>query len=97
MFVTFTIYVHPYKQESIFMWKRLGDVWCNLMHEQPMWPIHGRYECRICGRQHQVAWAEPQSGQLGRFRQQAERVPAVAQAGHFLRTNGEQSCGWRTC
>ena len=43
------------------MWKRLGDVWCSLMHEQPMWPIHGRYECRICGRQHQVAWAEPQS------------------------------------
>jgi hypothetical protein len=79
------------------MWKRLGAVWCSLMHEQPMWPIHGRYECGICGRQHEVAWAEPQSGQLGRFQQQVERVPAVAQAGHFLRANGEQSCGWRTC
>jgi hypothetical protein len=79
------------------MWKRLGDLWCNLMHEKPMWPIHGRYECSVCGRQHQVAWAEPQSGHCGGFPQPPERVPAVAHAGHFLRTNGEQSCGWRTC
>jgi hypothetical protein len=79
------------------MWKRLGDIWCNLMHEKPMWPIHGRYECRICGRRHQVAWAEPISGHRGGFLQQPERVPVGAQAGHFLRTNGEQSCGWRTC
>ena len=29
---------------------RAGSIWCNLMHESIMWPTHGHYECRICGR-----------------------------------------------
>jgi hypothetical protein len=28
----------------------LGAIWCGLMHESVMWPIHGRYQCRVCGR-----------------------------------------------
>jgi hypothetical protein len=79
------------------MWKRLGDIWCNLMHEKPMWPIHGRYECGICGRQHQVTWAGPKSGRPGEIHQQGESVPAPALSGRFLGTAGEQTCGWRTC
>jgi hypothetical protein len=23
---------------------KLGVMWCDLMHNSPMWPIHGQYE-----------------------------------------------------
>ena len=36
----------------------LGDLWCEVMHSSTMWPIHGHYECAICGRRHPVPWAE---------------------------------------
>jgi hypothetical protein len=36
---------------------KLGELWCDLMHDSPMWPIHGQYECRTCGRRHPVGWA----------------------------------------
>jgi hypothetical protein len=28
-----------------------------------MWPIHGHYQCRVCGRQYSVEWAEPPASQ----------------------------------
>jgi len=28
-----------------------------------MWPIHGHYQCRVCGRQYCVEWAEPPASQ----------------------------------
>src|SRR5271165_3475554 len=39
--------------------KRLGDFWCVYMHNSPMWPIHGQYECLTCGRRQPVPWAQP--------------------------------------
>lgn len=36
----------------------IGALWCFLMHDSPRWPIHGRYECAVCGRQHRVSWTE---------------------------------------
>jgi hypothetical protein len=38
--------------------KRLGDLWCSVMHESPLWPIHGHYQCRTCGREYPVAWQD---------------------------------------
>jgi hypothetical protein len=35
---------------------QLSDLWCSLMHESPMWPIHGHYRCRTCGREYPVEW-----------------------------------------
>src|ERR1700722_18587223 len=35
---------------------RAGTFWCDLMHDSPMWPIHGQYECRTCGRRYPVQW-----------------------------------------
>jgi hypothetical protein len=35
---------------------RIGDLWCRLMHAEPMWPAHGHYECRTCGRRFPVFW-----------------------------------------
>jgi hypothetical protein len=37
--------------------RRVADLWCTLMHDSLMWPIHGLYECRTCGRRQAVAWA----------------------------------------
>lgn len=34
----------------------ISDLWCNMMHDAAMWPVHGHYECRVCGRQYPVAW-----------------------------------------
>src|SRR5437588_11136417 len=36
---------------------KFGALWCGVMHDSPMWPIHGEYECRICGRRYQLQWA----------------------------------------
>jgi hypothetical protein len=41
----------------------LGSLWCSLVHEAPMWPIHGHYECRTCGRLHPVPWADAKPNQ----------------------------------
>ncbi len=38
---------------------RIADFWCKLMHTEPMWPSHGQYECRTCGRRHRVCWEDP--------------------------------------
>jgi len=36
--------------------KRLKELWCEVMHDSLMWPIHEHYECRSCGRRHAVPW-----------------------------------------
>jgi hypothetical protein len=35
----------------------LGALWCTFMHDAPMWPTHGHYQCRTCGRHYPVPWA----------------------------------------
>jgi hypothetical protein len=35
---------------------RVGTLWCGLMHDAPMWPIHGQYQCGACGRRYSVPW-----------------------------------------
>jgi hypothetical protein len=39
----------------------LGTAWCTLMHDSVMWPVHGQYECRTCGR-HYTAFPEAPAG-----------------------------------
>jgi len=34
-----------------------NDLWCEFMHEDAMWPIHGVYQCRQCLRKRTVPWA----------------------------------------
>jgi len=38
------------------MAERLGEWWCGLMHNTPMWPIRGSYRCRTCGLSYPVPW-----------------------------------------
>ncbi len=37
-------------------WGKLGDAWCRAVHDSLMWPAHGHYECRVCGRRRPVVW-----------------------------------------
>lgn len=30
----------------------IGAIWCNLAHKSVMWPVHGQYQCRACGRRY---------------------------------------------
>lgn len=39
--------------------ERISEFWCTLMHAEAMWPSHGQYECRTCGRRHLVCWEQP--------------------------------------
>lgn len=34
----------------------IADMWCRAMHDSPMWPSHGHYQCRTCGREYRVPW-----------------------------------------
>lgn len=36
----------------------LRSVWCRVMHDAPRWPIHGQYECGVCGAHYPVPWEE---------------------------------------
>jgi hypothetical protein len=38
------------------MIERILAAWCRKMHDGAMWPIHGRYICRQCLREHPVEW-----------------------------------------
>lgn len=33
-----------------------AEIWCKLMHTSLMWPTHGHYQCRTCGREYPVVW-----------------------------------------
>jgi hypothetical protein len=48
---------------------RFGTLWCSFLHDSPMWPFRDHYECRACGRQHRVPWAEPERTGAPRIRQ----------------------------
>jgi hypothetical protein len=37
----------------------LGTIWCSLMHDSVMWPIHGQYQCRTCGRRYSALPEDP--------------------------------------
>ncbi len=36
--------------------RQLTEFWCKSMHTSPMWPSHGHYRCRTCGREYPVPW-----------------------------------------
>jgi hypothetical protein len=38
--------------------KVIAELWCDFMHDAPMWPMHGHYECRTCGRRFEVPWMQ---------------------------------------
>ena len=38
--------------------ERIEQLWCENMHTQTMWPIHGKYRCGTCLREYRVAFDE---------------------------------------
>lgn len=57
---------------------KLGTLWCGLMHDSAMWPMHGHYECRTCGRIYPVAWAGNQYLAPERIRQPHLSAPRLS-------------------
>jgi hypothetical protein len=52
--------VQPKFRPNLF--ERVGAWWCRMMHNSPMWPVRGHYQCRSCGRNFLISWAnEPQT------------------------------------
>jgi hypothetical protein len=37
-------------------WSSVAELWCRLMHAEPMWPVHGHYRCRLCWREYPARW-----------------------------------------
>jgi hypothetical protein len=50
--------------------EKLEKIWCEVMHRETMWPIHGAYRCGVCLREYPVVFA----GSSGRA-PAAEPVP----------------------
>lgn len=42
---------------------KVGDVWCELMHDDITWPVDGHYNCKICLREYPVQWNGPEAAQ----------------------------------
>lgn len=41
------------------MLNRIRSTWCKSMHNEAMWPMHGKYICPRCLCEHVVAWEGP--------------------------------------
>jgi hypothetical protein len=54
--------------------RRIGTVWCDLLHESLLWPARGHYECRTCGRRYS-AFAE---ASIATWTKRAALKPAVS-------------------
>jgi hypothetical protein len=72
--------------------ERIANFWCRLMHAEPMWPSHGQYECRTCGRRHRVCWEQPAPA--------APRLPALgrgmlAQSASVTVTGSRIQCSYQ--
>jgi hypothetical protein len=66
--------LEPTKQESSLA-ERLSIFWCAMMHDEPMWPIHGNYRCRLCGRSYLVPW---EGERLGASQQISSMNPLIS-------------------
>ena len=62
----------------------IGASWCKLMHPEPMWPVRGEYQCRVCQRKFRVAWEEPAQVKTPAPAQQPERIAPAAAATQSL-------------
>lgn len=64
--------------QQTYKWvERARDLWCEAFHDEPMWPINGKYQCRSCLRYHVVRW------EVAAVPQVAEMQP-VASLAHSL-------------
>ena len=52
--------------ESVLRW------WCRAMHNNVLYPVHGKYICGVCLRQWPVPWAEPEKTSRVNLRPQVQ-------------------------
>jgi hypothetical protein len=71
---------------------KIAGFWCRLMHSEPMWPSHGQYECRTCGRRHRVCWDLPV---LAAPRTQASPREMLAHSASLTATEARIQCSYQ--
>ena len=54
----------------------LGELWCQAMHPDAMWPVNGEYQCRTCLRKYKVAWEPSAANPRGDHTGQLTSAPA---------------------
>ena len=55
---------------------RIGALWSNVAHDSLMWPVHGQYECRLCGRRY-PAFVDEQHANLTKRAALKPAVPLI--------------------
>jgi hypothetical protein len=70
---------------------QVGTLWCNVMHDSAMWPVHGEYQCRTCGRHYPafreapvVSWAKPVALKPGVLVLLAVAIAAASRPAHAV-------------
>jgi hypothetical protein len=58
------------------VWRFVTDLWCYMMHPDPMWPVNGQYRCPSCHRLYPVPWEK----QTSRLAYQPETKPVSVTA-----------------
>jgi hypothetical protein len=58
----------------------VGASWCQLMHPDPMWPVNGHYQCRVCLRKYPVSWEAPETEAMHHHHQHAPAGESISAA-----------------
>lgn len=61
---------------------KLVALWCSLAHKSIMWPVHGHYECRACGRKYPAFAEELVPAYANRPASQRAAHAALSRAGY---------------
>ena len=56
----------------------LGEMWCQAMHSDAMWPVKGEYRCRTCLRSYPVAWEAKTDAESQVVHRRAQPIRAEA-------------------
>ena len=57
-----------------------GAAWCKAIHPDPMWPVNGEYQCRVCHRKFRVAWEQRSAAEPAPVRAAAPGAKSIAPA-----------------
>jgi hypothetical protein len=76
----------PLSEEiGMAIWNGFSKWWCERMHSKAMWPIHGRYVCRVCLREHPISWFQDDYADAG------ERLGRISRSKLGLHPSGRRA------
>ena len=60
------------------IYSALGEMWCQAMHSDAMWPVKGEYRCKTCLRSYPVAWEAKEASPSHAPSERTQRIAAEA-------------------